>query len=74
MMHRVQGHSDLVRDPKTNAIINTNTLEYDKYVSRRNVSVENDERVDEIEQNLSDLKGEINEIKSLLKELVTNVK
>jgi len=73
-MHRVQGHSDLVRDPKTNAIINTNTLEYDKYVSRRNVSVENDERVDEIEQNLSDLKGEINEIKSLLKELVTNVK
>tara|TARA_B100000902_G_scaffold398363_1_gene464869 strand:+ start:7606 stop:7827 length:222 start_codon:yes stop_codon:yes gene_type:complete len=73
-MHRVQGHSDLARDPKTNAIINTNTLEYDKYVSRRNVSVENNERVDEIEQNLSDLKGEINEIKSLLKELVTNVK
>ena len=74
MMHRVKGHSDLVRDPKTNAIINTNTLEYDKYVSRRNVSVEKNERVDEIEQNLSDLKGEINEIKSLLKELVTNVK
>ena len=74
MMQRVKGHSDLARDPKTNAIINTNTLEYDKYVSRRNVSVENNERVDEIEQNLSDLKGEINEIKSLLKELVTNVK
>ena len=37
-------------------------------------SVEKNERVDEIEQNLSDLKGEINEIKSLLKELVTNVK
>ena len=54
-MQRVKGHSDLARDPKSNAIINTNTLEYDKYVSRRNVSIEKNERVDEIEQNLSDL-------------------
>tara|TARA_Y100001970_G_C13922324_1_gene694079 strand:- start:57 stop:278 length:222 start_codon:yes stop_codon:yes gene_type:complete len=73
-MFKVEGYSDLSRDPETNAIINTNTLEYEKYISRRSVGSKKDERVDEIEQNLSDLKSEINEIKSLLKELVTNVK
>ena len=69
-MFKVKGHSDLSRDPNTNAIVNTNTLEYEKYISRRSVVDSKDERVDKIEQNLSDLK----EIKSLLKELVTNVK
>ena len=73
-MFKVKGHSDLSRDPNTNAIVNTNTLEYEKYISRRSVVDSKDERVDKIEQNLSDLKSEINEIKSLLKELVTNVK
>jgi len=73
-MFKVTGHSNLVRDPKSNAIINTNTLEYDKYVARRSVGAEKDERVDVIEKNLSDLKSEINEIKSLLKEIVINVK
>ena len=73
-MFKVKGHADLYRDPKTNAIINTNTLEYDKYIARRSVDAEKDERVDVIEKNLSDLKSEINEIKSLLKEIVINVK
>ena len=73
-MFKVTGHSNLARDPKSNAIINTNTLEYEKYISRRSVGAQKDERVDEIEQNLSDLKSEINEIKSLLKEIVINVK
>ena len=73
-MFKVKGHSDLSRDPNTNAIVNTNTLEYEKYISRRSVVDSKDERVDKIEQNLSDLKSEINEIKSLLKELVINVK
>tara|TARA_B100000902_G_scaffold287550_1_gene273729 strand:+ start:1975 stop:2196 length:222 start_codon:yes stop_codon:yes gene_type:complete len=73
-MFKVKGHSDLSRDPNTNAIVNTNTLEYEKYISRRSVVDSKDERVDKIEQNLSDLKSEINEIKSLLKEMVINVK
>ena len=73
-MFKVKGHADLSRDPNSNAIINTNTLEYDKYIARRSVGAEKDERDDVIEKNLSDLKSEINEIKSLLKEIVINVK
>tara|TARA_B100001996_G_scaffold326721_1_gene273267 strand:- start:848 stop:1069 length:222 start_codon:yes stop_codon:yes gene_type:complete len=73
-MYKVKDHSDLVRDPHNNAIVNTNSLDYEKYISRRNSSNQKDIRVDTIESDLSSLKNEINEIKSLLKELVTNVK
>jgi len=34
---RVKGHSDLVRDPVTNAIINTNKSKYEEYISRRDI-------------------------------------
>ncbi|MBC95280.1 hypothetical protein CL649_00190 [bacterium] len=73
-MLKVEGHSDLIRDPKTNSIVNTNSLEYEKYVARRKASTQNSDRVESIEQDLSNLKNEINEIKSLLKEIVINVK
>tara|TARA_B100001996_G_scaffold239898_1_gene185432 strand:+ start:2106 stop:2327 length:222 start_codon:yes stop_codon:yes gene_type:complete len=73
-MFKVEGHSDLIRDPKTNSIVNTNSLEYEKYVARRKASTQSNDRVESIETDLSNLKNEINEIKSLLKELVINVK
>ena len=67
---RVKDHSILVRDPSTNCIINTSQSDYDQYLARRKQKRSEHERVDTMEQDLSDLKGEINEIKSLLKELV----
>tara|TARA_R100000742_G_C4269294_1_gene87777 strand:- start:970 stop:1200 length:231 start_codon:yes stop_codon:yes gene_type:complete len=67
---KVKDHSNLVRDPSTNCIINTSHSEYDQYLARRKQKRGEHERVDSMEQDLSDLKGEINEIKSLLKELV----
>ena len=73
-MFKVEGHSDLIRDPKTNSIVNTNSLDYEKYIARRKVSSRSHDRVDSIENDLSNLKDEINEIKSLLKEIVINVK
>ena len=67
---KVKDHSNLVRDPSTNCIINTSRSDYDQYLARRKQKRSEHERVDTMEQDLSDLKGEINEIKSLLKELV----
>jgi len=69
-MYKLEGHSDLARDPKTNSIINVNSTEYQQYIARRSVKDEEIEKSQNVEQELSDLKGEINEIKSLLKELV----
>ena len=68
--YNIQGHADLARDPKTNAIINVNALDYTHYTAGRKAKRSRNERVDSMEQDLASLKGEIGEIKSLLKELV----
>ena len=66
----VEGNSDLVRDPKTDQIINTNTSQYEQYISRRKKRKLEQEKSLSIEEDLAGLKNEMNEIKSLLKELV----
>ena len=62
--YKVKDHGDLVRDPKTGSILNTNSLDYDKYVSQRNAKNEDHKKTENIEQDIADLKGELNEIKS----------
>tara|TARA_R100000008_G_scaffold78181_1_gene59041 strand:+ start:3677 stop:3889 length:213 start_codon:yes stop_codon:yes gene_type:complete len=58
----VEGESYLFRDSKSNAIINTNKLDYDSYISRREFQEDEKKRLDNLE-------SEISEIKSLLKAL-----
>ena len=71
--HGVKGHVDLLRSSETGAIVNTNDLDYEKYVARRDAKKAESQKTENIEEDLSNLKNEINEIKSLLKELVSNV-
>jgi len=66
----MKGHKDLARDPETNAILNVNNLEYTQYLSRREVKTEKNQKVQTIEEDLANVKSELNEIKSLLKELL----
>ena len=66
----MKGHKDLARDPETGAIVNVNTLEYTQYLSRRDVKTEKNQKVQTMEQDLANVKSELNEIKSLLKELL----
>ena len=66
----MKGNKDLARDPETNAIVNVNTLEYTQYLSRREVKTEKNQKVQTMEQDLANVKSELNEIKSLLKELL----
>ena len=68
--YNIEGHQDLARDPKTNAIINVNSIDYQHYVAGRDAKKANHEKVESMEEDLASLKGEIGEIKSLLKELV----
>tara|TARA_R100001015_G_C4444975_1_gene37191 strand:+ start:144 stop:365 length:222 start_codon:yes stop_codon:yes gene_type:complete len=73
-MINVEGNADLKRDPKSNSIINTNASDYERYVTRRKVKAKENDKVTNMEEDLANLKNEMNEIKSLLKELVYNVK
>ena len=66
----VEGNSDLVRDPRTDSIINTNTNAYEQYISQRRKRKLEKEKSLNIETDLANLKSEMNEIKSLLRELV----
>ena len=68
--YNIEGHKDLARDPETNAIVNVNNLEYTQYLSRRDVKTEKNQKVQTMEQDLANVKSELNEIKSLLKELL----
>ena len=66
----VEGNSDLVRDPRTDSIINTNSNAYEQYISQRKKRKREKEKSLNIEEDLANLKSEMNEIKSLLRELV----
>ena len=68
--YTVKGHSYLARDPNNGSIINVNKTEYNQYLTRREVKSEKNQKVQNIEDELTNMKGDIDEIKLLLKELL----
>ena len=66
---KVEGHSNLIRDEISNAILNINSSEYNQYLSQRAKRKQGGERIDNMENDLKSLKDDINEIKTLLKAL-----
>lgn len=71
---KVEGHNHLLRDPKTNSIINTNMSEYHEYISRRNSKSEENQKVQNLEEDLVNIKNDIDEIKNLLRSLINEPK
>jgi hypothetical protein len=67
---KVEGFSNLVRDPQNNSIINTNMAEYDEYVKRKELKNKENQKIQNLEEDLASMKGDINEIKSLLRSLI----
>ena len=65
---KVEGHANLYRDPNTNSIINVNMSEYQEYISRKNIKNNEQQKVQTIEEEVYNIKNDISEIKSLLKE------
>lgn len=66
---KVKGHDNFVRDPHTNSIINTNLTEYQEYVSRKQVKNEEQQKIQNLEQDVASIRDDLNEIKSLLRSL-----
>jgi uncharacterized protein YqfB (UPF0267 family) len=69
-----KGHRDLARDPLTNNIVNVNKASYDQYIASRKIKSEKNQKVQTMEEDLANVKNELNEIKTLLKELVNGPK
>ena len=72
--HGVEGHSNLLRDPNTDSIVNVDSLGYERYIARREAKNKKNQKVQNIEQEVANIKEDINEIKNLLKELLNGPK
>jgi hypothetical protein len=71
---KVKGHDHLIRDPKTNSIINTNMSEYQEYLSRRDSKLEESQKIQNLERDLDSIRGDLDEIKFLLRNLTNGSK
>ena len=67
---KVSGYDNLVRDPKTNSIINTNMSEYNEYISRRDSKLKENQKVQNLESDVANMKEDLDEIKFLLRRLI----
>ena len=59
----VEGHTTLGRDPASNAILNTDTTQYDAYIKARANAKKKD-------KTLNELQSEVAELKALVKDLI----
>ena len=67
---KVEGHTHLVRDVNSNAIINTNTNEYQLYMKRVKVREKQSDKLRGAVKEINNLKSELREIKELIKKIV----
>tara|TARA_Y100000361_G_scaffold101505_1_gene91259 strand:- start:3 stop:227 length:225 start_codon:yes stop_codon:yes gene_type:complete len=67
---KVKDHEHLIRNTKSNCIVNTNKAEYDEYMTRRKFKKSEKNKVENLERDMSTLRNEITEIKDLLRSLV----
>ena len=66
---KVEGHADLIRDVRTNAIVKTSN-EYAVYMKRTRQREENADRLRDMCSEINNLKKELREIKDLIKKVV----
>jgi hypothetical protein len=66
MYKKVEGHSELIRDMDSGAVINNDTTAYQNYITMREQKIKEKQRLDNLE-------NEVGEIKSLLKDLINKL-
>ena len=69
---KVKSDVSLVRDMDSNAIVNQNQSEFDKFISLSKKKYKERNELDTMKSDLDALKTDMEEIKSLLKTMVRN--
>jgi hypothetical protein len=69
---QVKGHDKLIRDPKTKAILNTDSMEYNNYISRKKERENASQELSRLKSDVEQIKNDIVEIKDL-KFLLTDI-
>jgi len=63
---KVQGHTHLIRDLKSQAIINTDSDAYARYMARKTKQKIKDDEIRQVIRDVNELKNEMREIKNLI--------
>ena len=66
---KVEGHAHLVRDLKSQAIINTDSDAYARYMARKAKQAKQNDELRAVIRDVNELKSEMREIKDLIKEI-----
>ena len=67
---KVEGHTSLVRDIKSNAIVNQNVTEFQTYMKRVRDREQQGDQIRSAVKEINTLKTELREIKGFIKELI----
>ena len=67
---KVKGHTHLVRDLKSQAIINTDSDAYARYMARKVKQSKKDDEMRSVVREVNEIKSEMFEIKDLLKKVL----
>jgi hypothetical protein len=67
---RVKDNNTLLRDQKSNAIVNDSKQEYEKYMLLKKQKEKETNRVDNLESEVNVIKNDLSEIKNLLKSFI----
>lgn len=73
---QVEGHTSLVRDMDSGAVINTNRSDYERYIKQKRLFQERNSQIEQINKHTSEInsiKDDLQEIKSMLLQMVKNV-
>ena len=63
---KVEGHTHLIRDLKSQAIINTDSEAYARYMARKAKQQQKDDQLRDVVRDVNELKNEMREIKKLI--------
>tara|TARA_S200002703_G_C3724532_1_gene222606 strand:+ start:555 stop:788 length:234 start_codon:yes stop_codon:yes gene_type:complete len=67
---RVKDNNTLLRDQKSNAIVNDSKHEYENYMLLKKQKQKEKNRVDNLESEVNVIKNDLSEIKNLLKSFI----
>jgi hypothetical protein len=71
---KVKDEINLFRDVDTNAIINTDMQAYNNYINAKKLKDTESKRIENLENELTDVRSDLSEIKTLLRNLVNESK
>jgi hypothetical protein len=66
---KIKDEFNLFRDSSTNAIVNTDMQSYNNYLTSKKVKEEESKKIENIENEIVNVKNDLNEIKELLRNL-----